>query len=335
MGGKAIKNTPVRRFERSEYFELEARVLAQLRSDFSGRRIEAIPAYRAKPDFGDMDVLLQSDGLTLDLPEYLRDTFGSREVVPNGNVISFEHAQFQVDLILTPLGYYQASLNYFSWNDLGNLLGRIVHAHGRAKLGHTGLTYPFKHGDYMFEELAVERDWAVILPAFGFDYTRYLEGFDTTEDIFRFVTASPYFNRDIYLLHNRNAKSRVRDAKRKTYTDFLDWLEQQPEGALPAYAYPEDRLALLPRLFDALPGFREKFEDTQRRFDEHVLFKERFNGEVVRALTGRNDKELGALMKHLRELAGSPAALKEWVLEASDAQLREHVLAAHAALGGR
>lgn len=56
MGGKAIKNTPVRRFERSEYFELEARVLAQLRSDFSGRRIEAIPAYRAKPDFGDMDV---------------------------------------------------------------------------------------------------------------------------------------------------------------------------------------------------------------------------------------------------------------------------------------
>jgi hypothetical protein len=332
MGGKAIKNTPVRRFARAEYLELEASVLAQLRQDFAGRRVEAIQAYRAKPDFGDMDVLLESDNLTLDIPQYLRDTFGAKEVAPNGSVISFEHKEFQVDLILTPERHFQTSYNYFAWNDLGNLLGRVVHAHGRAKLGHQGLTFPFKNGDYMFEELEVERDWSVILPAFGFDYERWKQGFETTEDIFRFVVSSPYFNRDIYLLHNRNYKSRVRDAKRKTYSDFLEWLEVQPEGSLPAFPYPEDRYEMLPRLFDAVPGFKEKYEAVRQRFDDHVRFQERFNGEYVGKLTGRTDAALGRLMKHLREQFPEKGGQRDFVLQQSDAELADWVLQAHRTL---
>lgn len=335
MGGKAIKNTPVRRFERAEYLDLEARVLAQLRQDFPGRSIEVIQAYRAKPDFGDMDVLMESDGLTLDIPQYLVDTFGSKEVAPNGSVISFEFEQFQVDLILTPQRYFQTSVNYFAWNDLGNLLGRVAHAHGRAKLGHLGLTFPFKNGDYLFEELEVERDWSVILPAFGFDYERWKQGFDTTEDIFRFVVASPYFNRDIYLLHNRNNKSRMRDAKRKTYSDFLLWLEAQPEGSLPAFPYPEDRLEMLPRLFDAIPGFKEKFEAAKERFDRHVQFQDRFNGKYVMALTGRTDQDLGKLMKHLREQFASADDQRVFVLEASNDELADWVMTHHTRLADK
>lgn len=34
--------------------------------------------------------------------------------------------------------------------------------------------------------------------------------------------ASSFFNRDIYLLKNRNAKSRVRDSKRPSYMKFID-----------------------------------------------------------------------------------------------------------------
>jgi hypothetical protein len=332
MGGKAIKNTPVRRYAREEYLELEAAVLAQLRNDFPGRRVEAIQAYRAKPDFGDMDVLLESDGLTLDLPQYLIDTFGSKEIAPNGSVISFEHQEFQVDLILTPTHHYQTSLNYFAWNDLGNLLGRVVHAHGRAKLGHQGLTFPFKNGDYMFEELEIEHDWSVILPAFGFDYERWKAGFDTTEDIFQFVVSSPYFNRDIYLLHNRNYKSRVRDAKRKTYSEFLEFIEAQPAGTLPAFPYPEDRYEMLPRLFEALPGFKEKYDAVKARFDDHVRFQERFNGEYVVKLTGRTDKALGLLMKHLREQFPEKGGQRSFVLQANDAELADWVMQAHRSL---
>lgn len=332
MGGKAIKNTPVRRYDRNEYLELEAKVLEQLRHDFPGRRVETIQAYRAKPDFGDMDVLMESDNLTLDIEQYLVDTFGSKEVVPNGEVISFEHKEFQIDLILTPTRHYQTSVNYFAWNDLGNLLGRVAHAHGRAKLGHKGLTFPFKNGDYMFEELEVEHDWAVILPAFGFDYARWQAGFDTTEDIFRFVVSSPLFNKDIYLLHNRNNKSRVRDAKRKTYTDFLLYLEAQPDGALPAFHYPEDRLEMLPRLFETLPGFKEKYDAVRVRFDEHVRFQELFNGEYVSKLTGRKKNELGNLMKSLRNEFPEKNGQRDFVLKCTPEELDRWVLDRHANL---
>jgi len=333
MGGKAIKNTPVRRFNRDEYLKLETEVLAQLRSDFPGRRVEAIQAYRSKPDFGDMDVLLQSDGLTVDFPQYLLDTFASKEVVPNGSVISFEHQEFQIDILLTPEKHFQTSANYFAWNDLGNLLGRVVHVHGRAKLGHQGLTFPFRNGDYMFEELDVETDWKVILPAFGYDYKTWEAGFDTPEDIFRFVVSSPYFSKDIYLLHNRNHKSRVRDAKRKTYSDFLLWIEQQPEGSLPAFVYPEDRFEMLPRLFEALPGFKEKYDAVQIRFLDHVRFQERFNGEYVAKLTGRTNAELGRLMKHLREQFPERDGQRQFVLKSTDDEVAQWVMRNHEELG--
>lgn len=370
MGGKAIKNTPVRRYARQEYLALEAAVLAQLRNDFPGRRVEAVQAYRTKPDFGDMDVLIESDGLALDLPrylvdttkyqeahpnggglsmndrailqepagmtldlqKYLVDTFGTKEFVPNDNVISFEHREFQIDLIMTPKRDYETSRNYLAWNDNGNLLGRVVHVHGRAKLGQKGLTFPFRNGDYMFEELEIERDWSVILPAFGYDYERWKAGFDTVEDIFRFVVSSPYFNKDIYLLHNRNHKSRVRDAKRKTYSEFLEFIEAQPDGTLPAFPYPEDRYEMLPRLFEALPGFKEKYEAAKARFDAHVRFQERFNGEYVSKLTGRTDKALGMLMKHLREQFPEKGGQRTFVLQASDTELADWVMQAHRGL---
>ena len=65
MGGNALKNTETRRYERDEYFALVETVLARLRSlpSFRERRMAAIPAYGTKESFGDMDVLVASDGL--------------------------------------------------------------------------------------------------------------------------------------------------------------------------------------------------------------------------------------------------------------------------------
>lgn len=41
-------------------------------------------------------------------------------------------------------------------------------------------------------------------------------------DIFRYVVGSACFNRDIFLLENRDAQSRIRDRKCKTCMAFLD-----------------------------------------------------------------------------------------------------------------
>ncbi|WP_457824345.1 hypothetical protein, partial [Staphylococcus aureus] len=64
-------------------------------------------------------------------------------------------------------------------------------------------------------------------------------GFRNLLDIFQFVVSSPYANLDIYLLENRNHKSRIRDSKRPTYNAFLDWLEQQTDATIPAFPWAE------------------------------------------------------------------------------------------------
>lgn len=331
MGGNALKQCKTRRYAADEYFPFEKAVLNQLRADFPDRRIEAIPAYRSKPSFGDMDVLFQSDNFNVQLVDYLTRTFASKQVVQNSNVYSFEHQEFQVDLILTPEKHFQTSLNYFSYNDLGNLLGRISHSMG-LKLGHDGLSYSWRDGDYMFATLELERDWRVILPVLGYSYDRWNKGFDSLKDIFEFAVSSPFFNKDIYLLHNRNHTSRVRDAKRKTYMEFLQWLEEAPPGTVPAYPRKDSKALWLPYLFEQLPGFEEKYRETDARFQAAMTAKRRFNGELVQSLTGLSAQALGELMRKIKEHFGGKEALQAFVLQASDAEIEAMVLERHQAI---
>jgi hypothetical protein len=325
MGGKALKNCETKRYPAHLYYPLEAEVLARLRRDFPERRVETIRSYRAKTDFGDMDVLLESDGLAVDVIDYLREAFDSQEVVQNSNVYSFEFQGFQVDLILTPTLIYQTSANYFAWNDLGNLLGRVAHSTGMS-LGHDGLRFSFRDGDYLFDQRVITKDWEVALTALGYNYERWSAGFDTLDDLFRFAASSAFFNRDIYLLHNRNYRSRTRDAKRKTYMKFLRWLELQPEDFMPAYPRLEHKNEWLPYLFTRLPGFEQYYVSTKAALEAQQAFKARFNGERVMALTSLREKALGRLMERLRAHFGGPEGLREWVRVTADPDIDRFVL---------
>jgi hypothetical protein len=85
-----------------------------------------------------------------------------------------------------------------------------------------------RDGDYMFREILLTREYEAALFFLGYDPERFREGFENLEDIFKYVAGSRYFNRDIFLLENRNAQSRIRDRKRPTYTKFLTWCEDRP-----------------------------------------------------------------------------------------------------------
>lgn len=367
MGGNAIKNCSVRRYRAAEYFPLEEKVLAQLRSDFPGRKIDALKAYKNKTDFGDMDILLESDGLleeevlvqlrsestwlhlaalngrevmvdfegntfisesgclAEDLSNYVQKTFASKEVMPNGPVLSFEHGEFQIDLILTPRHEFSTSAAYYSWNDLGNLCGCLTRTMG-LKLGHDGLSYAFSEGTRRFDLSVVSTDWKDILSVIDLDYERWLEGFDSLQDIFRFVVSSRYFNRDIYLLHNRNSHSRVRDIKRQTYSKFLAWLDEQPAGSIPEHPLANNKQDWLPHLFRAIPGFESHYQKTALKIKEAATVKRKFNGGLVRFVTGLDEAKLGELMLGLKAAFGGADALSQWVLKSSPAKIEQTVL---------
>lgn len=343
MGGNALNGVrETRRYQAAEYFELMPDVIARARSIVGvGANVAVVPAYRAKESFGDMDVLVdvthgsahafrQSLGTAFATDYVVTD--GTREnqldvaeddpvadktaedIANSGRAFSLAYKDLQIDVIPLPTESFHATLSYYSYNDCGNLLGAIVGAFG-FKLGHQGLTFQFKHGTFQFAELVVARDWRQVLPAFGWDYETWAQGFEDLESIFKFVVTSPFFNKEVFQLTNRNARNRVRDRKRSTYSGFLAWLEEQPEGSLPMYDFKRPSSELFDLMFERLrpTGFTEQFRQTERDFAEWQLAKARFNGQTVAVLTGLEGKALSLFMETLRNEFPSPEAFRKWV----------------------
>lgn len=293
MGGNALKNTETRRYMADEYRDLEVDVVFELRKHitygFQYGIVETIPAYRTKESFGDMDILYATPLHISD--EFIYDKFGSNEIVRNGDVVSFDYKMLQIDLIRSSFDAINYAKAYFSYNDLGNLIGRIAHKFG-LKHGHNGLFLPVRFGTHKATDILLTLDIRVTLDFLGLDYDRFNAGFDTLEDIFEYVASSTYFSPDVYLFDNLNAVSRIRDRKRSTYNAFLKWCENYTG---PKWTAPEDKSVFIPKILQTF-NVHEEFQATMRDRAIHEIVKDKFNGDVVSRVTGLQGKQLGQMM---------------------------------------
>lgn len=330
MGGNALKNVYTRRYEAEEYRALAQEVVEALRGYFPARRVVEIPAYRKKESFGDLDVLLESDNIFEQGLRAVHALFKPKEVVINGGVISFDYKDFQIDVLQTPSKFFQTSLNYFSYNDLGNLVGRIAHAFGHLKLGHEGLHLPLRDDTHLYATIEVSQNWEEILPFLGYKYSEWENGFDDLEQLFSFVVSTPYFNKRIFLLENRNHASRVRDRKRKTYMGFLKWIEDKN---LPEFDYPQNKEELRRKAFEFFPGLKEKVKEAEEKHALIVASHEKFNGTLVASLTGLEGRELGSFMGQFKSAHGGEDFVL-WVLKTPNEVLKEAVQSYFSGLPG-
>lgn len=329
MGGNALKAVKTRRYAADEYCVLRDTVLTTLRNRYPNRRIEDIRAYRAKPSFGDLDVLFEADNFTDDVYKMLEELFQPKQIVKNSSVWSFEFNEFQVDLIFTTKKMFTSSANYFAWNDLGNLMGRVAHKLG-FKYGHDGLSFMVRDGTHQYAEIHVSSDIVEILKFLKYDPSRFLQGFDTLEEIFQFAASSEYFNKEIYSLDNRNHASRIRDKKRKTYTEFLSWIETAEN--LPAYPWADlkevggyqYKEVFIKRAFEFFPDFKENYNATMASFNTWQIAKSKFNGQIVSRLTGLIDKQLGEFIVVLK--AKVPGSLSEWAASTPQSDIHDWIL---------
>lgn len=310
MGGNALKNTVTRRYEREEFFKTRMEVLGGIVEAL--RLVTAWPlkAYGDKESFGDLDILIESDHLPPDWCNRIYNTFGATERVKNGNVLSLHYRDLQVDLIATPAALMDTSYNYFNYNDLGNLLGRVAHSMG-LKLGHDGLSYSWREDTYNFRTEVICTDWDTILAVLGYDPARYAAGFPTLLSIFEFVASGRFFRPEIYQLENRNHAARVRDQKRKTYMAFLEWVAALPvpepmaEISRPdAYVVKVGKRFFLPWIFTRLPDFAARYPQVMQEWEDAKEFKRRYNGTLVAGWLGITGPDLGAFMRWMKEHHG-------------------------------
>lgn len=287
MGGNALSEVKTIRLDSRDYMDLTFEVSEALKIIFPNRNIDLIPAYRNKLSFGDADFIISSNNITEDIRGLIINRFAPKQVVKNSNVWSFDYNNFQIDIILAPDKYYDTSLKYFSWNDLGNLEGKIAHKFG-TKYGHDGLKYVFRDGTYEIGNIELTLDIKTILDFIGLDYRIYSLGFDDLEDIFRFVSSSKYFNPDIYLLDNLNHTARVRDRKRKTYQEFLKWCGRNKPN-LYHYGWGADKTIYRERIREYFPHFQTELDKLNEKREINKKRSEKFNGNIVsltRNLTG-------------------------------------------------
>lgn len=321
MGGNALSCASVR-LTKKNYERMADSCVAKLRALYPSGRVEAIQSYRSKESHGDLDVLVTAPGYD---PFKAAAALDAVEVVRNGPVTSIgvvvrpevphrDGNVFQVDLVSIDAPSFDYSRCYYAFNDLGNLIGRTAHAAGLSHK-HNGLWFYLRDGDYKFREILLTRDYHVALAFLGYDVDRFRAGFDGLEDIFWYVANSAYFNSAIYLLENRNAVSRVRDRKRKTYCEFLKFCAAHPE--LPAFQYPENKADWLPRIAQHFPHFQGEYDQALADLAELRAVKAKFNGEWVSQLTGLQGKELGFLMKQFKESFESAEAQRAFVLASS------------------
>lgn len=204
MGGHAFPEFRTRRLDKIEFMDVSVASMNKLKSSFPSNHFEPVVSYRNKESFGDLDIIWCGENIT---PEEMCRALGAIKLVKNGPVTSYalrlnEDEIFQVDLIHVDCKHLQSAASYFAYNDLGNLLGRIFHRAG-FKLGHKGLLYVVReegNSSHALKEIEVTSSWKEALEFAGYNFDRWLAGFDELEDVFQFVASSPYFDKKIFSL---------------------------------------------------------------------------------------------------------------------------------------
>lgn len=311
MGGSLLCG---RRVKTPELLSLAAELCPKL-VGILGCEVRMIPSYRDKPDHGDLDLLvdlrtLPCDALTTALLP------GSYWADSKGHAYSFLFRGVQVDLLTTELGHFESAYAYFSYNDVGNLIGKVARSAG-FKFGHRGLcymVYPEGQPTRLLGQINVTADYGAALEFLG--YPAYPQGgFDTLEQMFRFVACSPLFSKLAYAQENTRHRDRTRDAKRKTYRAFLEFLETF-EGGAPGL--PDPRLHI-ERALRAFPDFARKLDELHALDRRSQAVAARFNGERVARLTGLEGPALSHRMNEIRKALGEE--FERFVLNAADEQL--------------
>jgi len=334
MGGNALKEYGAKRVEASEYHWIASKLSEVLDNMIKSSGIEekssVIRAYRNKPSFGDIDIIVPTELHKIgdaNIAMLIASGMNTDKVVfkSNGPVTSFGLPLFsggllQIDLIYTKKDDFNFANEYYSWNDLGNLIGRIAHKLG-LRFGHDGLSMPLRDGDNLFDTIHLTKDFKTAIEFLGYSYRVHQYGFDTMEDIFRFTVDTDWFNSAIYDLDNRNHTARVRDKKRPTYTAFLEWLKVHPEVDK-HFEFPKDKSIWHETIWTYFPAAKTEFDAAMARLERRKLIKSKFNGDIVRELTGLEGKDLGMFM---RKLVASMPDFDEWVLRVNEGTIKQMI----------
>ena len=185
---------------------------------------------------------------------------------------------------------------------MGNFIGKIAHGFG-LKYGQDGLTYDHNFKGSNIGRVFISKDYKKIFEFLDLSYDRYLQGFDELVDIFKFITASKYFNWEYVQLENNNKINRDRDKKRKSYNAFLEYIDNNVRDDIHKYEYFKDKSDYIPMINEFFPEANLELEIRRLEYEHcrSLYIKAKFNGGDVMRNYGFKGKELGDVLTGFKE----------------------------------
>lgn len=237
MGGKAFTSPPhalsVPRLSPPLYQSLKVKYLALLSKSYAhaASPLEA----PEKRDYGDIDVLVsgpfEAIGAVTGRAETLATILEAKAVVQCGPVTSFavpypdlEGSYVQLDIHECPPETFRWQLFHESNGDLWNMLGTTLRPFGLTAndVGFHARVPEIEHEDRKKSLVLLTADPDAVLAFLGLDEETYWQGFETVEQLWRYVCRCRFFTPGAYRKGDLKANDRKRMGQREGYRRFVE-----------------------------------------------------------------------------------------------------------------
>jgi hypothetical protein len=323
VGGKLFH---LPRMPRDEYLVRERAIRAYLDKKLGYYRIPRY--YGDKADFGDMDVIVPTRLDWGDLREDIARELGVTETKSVGRVFSMAYDGLQTDLFAVAEKYVESTYTFMSFNDLGNLLGRICRRFN-LKWGEEGLAYVYRRGadaNYS-KDLPITQDFARVCTFLGLDHATWIAGFPTLLSLYDWVVTCPYFSVVPYLDEPVGTiAKRTRD--RPTIQKFVDYLVERGISARPELG---DRHAHIEHVATEFPeaNLLEQLAGEREREARSAAIAAKFSGDLVMRLRPElQGKALGEFIVAFKRSVGD---FEAFVLATTPDEIEQRIRAFTAA----
>jgi len=297
MGGNALNSVITERKTTEQYNRIASEIIPILKEGL-GTEIHIVISYHNKETHGDMDIMIkithELHNKGINLRTFIEEKFKPGQIHTNGSIISFDYDSFQIDIIPIKESIWDMALAFFDYDPSGNLMGKSAHKFG-LKYGWNGLIYPFRNfNGRLSHDILLSTDNKKIFEFLGYNYDRFQQGFDDLEEIFQFIIDGKYFDHRIFLMENLNHIDRKRNKKRKSYQEFLQYVEKN--GYKNTYEFNRDKSTYIDLIHDSFPevDLKGMIKQLTKKDNENRELNKKFNGKLIMDLYPElSGKELG------------------------------------------
>lgn len=322
MGGKALKTVTTRRYTKAEIEEVINELIPLL--ELTASNVYAVKSFNQKETFGDLDILVEITGDRKQTIDGIFSTITCTEKNSNSNCVSFDFYDLQVDLILVPPEEFEFAKLFYNYNDFGLIVGRLAKCIGLT-FGFDGLYYKVRHDGHKLGKIALTKDPRQAMDVLGLDYDRWLQGFETIEDVFEFCSTTPFFNRRIIEPSFQNSEMNRRDNLRVNYHLFLDWMDRNADR-FPAKIEKPSKEQIIEFYDHRFPfSFLEsKYDALIEKYERSKKVAEKFNGRIIMEVTGLQEGAIiGKIIKNFKEMFYTHEAFQDFILNINQPSINE------------